>query len=103
MKNILNLLDRYAPPKSRRVRHAPKHWFNNDIKQALDERETAYVNCKKSNSHDAATHQQLLDIHKEKSRKVKSLINASKKKSTVESFINANSVRSKWSVIESLG
>lgn len=101
--NIRQLLDRFAPFKSRRVRHKPKHWFNNDIKQAMDERKAAYDNCKRNNSRDVATQQQLLDIYKEKASKVKSLINISKKKSTVESFNNANSIRSKWSVIESLG
>jgi len=101
--NIVTLLERFAPLKSRRVRHTPKHWFNNDIKQAMDERNVAYDNCKNRNSDNAATHERDLIVFKEKSKKVKSLINKSKKESTVKSFNNANSVRSKWSVIESLG
>lgn len=30
-RNILSLLNRFAPLKSRRVRYAPKNWFNTEI------------------------------------------------------------------------
>ena len=101
--NVLDVLNRFAPIKSRRVRHTPKLWFNNEIKHAMDERKAAYDCCKRNNLNAEVAHKQLLDSYKEKANRVKSLINISKKKSTVESFNNANSVRSKWSVIDSLG
>lgn len=67
-----NLLNRFAPLKSRRVRHTSKRWFNNEIKQAMEEIKVAYDDCKRKSLHDAVTHQQL---HKEKANRVDSLIN----------------------------
>lgn len=40
--NVLDLLNCLALIKSRRVRHTPKHWFNNEIQQAMNERKAAY-------------------------------------------------------------
>lgn len=49
--NIQILLNRLAPLKSRRVRHSPQHWFNNEIKQAMDERKIAYDNLRVNDPH----------------------------------------------------
>ena len=56
----VNLLERFAPLKSRCVRYTPKYWFNDEIKQAIDHREVVYDNCKVSNSRNAATHERHL-------------------------------------------
>lgn len=63
--NVRNLLNHFAPLKSLRVRHTPKHWFNSGIKQAMDGRKTAYDDCKKT-IYVMQLRQQSLDIYKEK-------------------------------------
>lgn len=66
--NIINIMNSIAPLKSHRVRRTPKHWFNNEMKLALDERKTAYDNWKSNNIDDAVTFQQLHDILKAKAK-----------------------------------
>lgn len=93
--NIVNLMNRFAPLKSRRVGYSPKHWFNNDIKQAMDERKAVYDNLKVN---DPVTHQQRNELYK-----LKSLIRSAKKESTVNDSKEATTMRSIWNIIESLG
>lgn len=101
--NILNLLNRFAPIKTRRFKHEPKAWFNNDIKSALEERRVSYDNWKNSISDVPETVAQLESVYRETNKKVKKLINKSKKAIFVNNFNSAASNKEKWSLIASEG
>jgi hypothetical protein len=101
--NILNLLDRFAPLKTYKVKHPPKNWFNNEIKPAMSDRKTAYDNWKNSSFLDNNEILTLKNNYKNQNKIVKKLIDKSKKEKFAKDFSNVNSNKAKWNLIASYG
>lgn len=69
----------------------------------MDKMKGAYNNCQRNNVDDALIDKERNDILREKSKKVKSLINKSKKAMLVKDLNDATTSREKWNVIKGLG
>lgn len=101
--NILYLIDRFAPIKTRSINYSPKPWFNDNIKQALSDRKIAYDICKRYNVGNSESDADRNSRYKEKCSLVKKLIRQSKKSSFTRDYSRAVTSKDRWNLIRDQG